>query len=146
MDDWMWPFNMFITFAIPIGGGLGWLAINQREIYKKFFFPLIILVGVFFILSVVWDLSSSITMAAIAPYLEVGKFKDAKAAVDNVQNFSGMFVLNCIVTCGYLYFLRWLAESDNKTRLRKLLWFAELGNKKTSIKKRRKRGGGNRKR
>jgi hypothetical protein len=146
MDDWTWPFSTFITFAVPIGGGLGWIAVNQREIYKKFFFPLIILVGIFFILSVVWDLSSSVTMATVVPYFEIGKFKDAKAAVDNVQNFSGMFVLNCIVTCGFLYFLRWLAESDNKMRLRKLLWFAELGNKKSPIKKRRKRGGGNRKR
>jgi hypothetical protein len=127
----MWPFNTFITLAIPIGGGLGWLAFNRKEIYNKLFFPLIILVGVFFILSAVWDLSSSTTMSAVVPYFELGKFNDARGAVDNVQIFSGLFVLNCVVTCGYLYLLRRSAESGNIKPLSLLRSFAESGNKKT---------------
>jgi hypothetical protein len=147
-EDSMWPFNTFITLAIPIGVGLWWLAFNQKENYKKLFFPLIILVGVFFILSVVWDISSSATMSAVVPYFELDKLKDAKAAADNVQNFSGMFVFNCIVTCGYLYLLLWFTEPANKMRLKKLLWFAESGKKYPPVKKRgkNKRGGNTRKR
>jgi hypothetical protein len=131
MGDLMWPFNIFITLAIPIGGGLGWLAFNKKEVYKKLFFPLIILVGVFIILSAVWDLSSSTTMSVVVPYFELGKFNDAKGAVDNVQIFSGLFVLNCIVTCGYLYLLRRSTESDNKKTLSFLRGLAESGNKMT---------------
>src|ERR1700691_4844330 len=146
MDDWIWPLNTFITLAIPIGGGLGWLALNQKEVFKKLFFPLIIFVGIVFILSVVWDLSSSTTMAAVVPYFDVGRFKDAKAAADNVKIFSGMFVLNCIITCGYLYLLRWFAESDNKIRFKKLVWLAHSSKKKPLIKKHVKRGSSTRKR
>ena len=124
----MWPFNTFITVAIPIGGGLWWLAFNRKQIYKKLFFPLMILVGVFFILSAVWDLSSSTTMSAVVPYFELGKFNDAKRSVDNVRIFSGLFVLNSIVTCGYLYLLRQSVESGNKKPLNLLRKFAEIGN------------------
>ena len=124
----MWPFNTFITVALPIGGGLWWLAFNRRRIYKKLFSPLIVLVGIFFILSAVWDLSSSTTMSAVVPYFELGKFNDARRAADNVRIFSGLFVLNSIVTCGYLYLLRQSAESGNKKPLNLLRKFAEIGN------------------
>jgi hypothetical protein len=138
MDGGMWPFSTFITLAIPIGGGLGWLVFNRKEIYKKLFFPLIILVGVFFILSAVWDLSSSVTMAAVTPYIELDKFNNAEAVVYSMKNFSGTFVLNCIVTSGYLYLLRWFAEADNKKRFNKILGLAGLDNKEPLTKKRGK--------
>jgi hypothetical protein len=147
----MWPFNIFITLAIPIGGGLWWLALNRKEIYNKLFFPLIILVGVVLIFSLVWDLSNSTTMSALIPYVELDKANDARGAVDNVRIFSGLFLLNCSVTVAYLCLLRRFAESDskksesgiqesesgNKKSLSLLQRFAELGKKKP-LKKRRK--------
>jgi hypothetical protein len=138
----MWPFNIFITLAIPIGGGLWWLAFNRRKTYDKLFLPLIILVGVVFILSIVWDLSNYATMSVLVPYIELGKVNDAEVAVYNVKIFSGLFLLNCIITCGYLCFLQRFVASENKNsesgneKSPSLLQrFMELGNKKPLHKK-----------
>jgi hypothetical protein len=86
---------------------LTFVAYKHPKAYQKIFNPLAICFLITFIAVNAWNLSNTLTYSALIEYIEVGKIKDAKTAMENYQiPYWEMWML--LGSYFYLFFLTFL--------------------------------------
>ncbi len=81
------------------------VAFRSPELYKKIYWPLVIVAMLVFLGNVVWNISSSTTVSALIPYLEDGAIAEALAAAESVTLpglWSSLVYLAAVIYLGLL--------------------------------------------